>query len=388
MIELKGKHAAAHVYTSEIDDTSASQLQQMLDHEAFAGLKVRIMPDVHAGKGSVVGFTSELGERLIPNVIGVDIGCGVRLDSIAARPGSWTFDSLEKTIRTLVPSGMAVRRERYPGLRKAQSALGAEFAALEDEIVRVCQQTGQNIERVICSLGTLGGGNHFLEIDRGSQGELYLSIHCGSRNFGLQIANFHQQKAIERFKHNQKLPEKFNTQLAWLEGEDAQAYARDMSVAQAFASLNRKVILEILGKALNWNTGTNTAIESVHNYIDFDEGYIRKGAISASSGRPLVIPISMSEGIILGHGKGNPEWNLSAPHGAGRKLSRTQAKARLSMKDYKESMSAVWSHSVNTATLDEAPMAYKGLDAILHTIGDTVNVQEVLKPVYNFKAAE
>ncbi len=384
MISITGAQTEAIVYSNELEASAREQLQRMVNHEAFTGLPVRVMPDVHAGKGSVVGFTCKLGEKLIPNVIGVDIGCGVRLDSIRSRPGSWTFEGLDKVIRKEVPSGMAVRQKEYVGLRNPNSKIGELFGDIEEKLLAICKHTGQDPDRVIRSIGSLGGGNHYLEVGKSAQGDFSFSIHCGSRNFGLQIAEFYQRKAMQI----RNTPKGEESQLAWIDGDEAQQYAHDMSVAQAYASLNRLVILEVVARALGWEVGESFAIESVHNYIDFSEGFIRKGAISAAKGKQLVIPISMAEGVIIGRGKGCAEWNISAPHGAGRLMSRSQAKASLNMKEYKSRMEGVWTSCVSTKTIDEAPMAYKGLEHILSQIGDSVDVIDVVKPVYNFKAGE
>jgi len=285
MITITGSQTQAHVYTDVLDQSAHDQLQRMVDHEAFQGLQVRIMPDVHAGKGSVVGFTCSLGEKLIPNVIGVDIGCGVRLDSINAKPGTWTFEGLDKVIRKEVPSGQGVRQKEYAGLRNSNSKIGELFGNLEQELLQVCRSTGQDHDRVLRSLGSLGGGNHYLEVGKNSLGSFSFSIHCGSRNFGLQVAEFHQRKAMKI----RNTPKGELSQLAWLDGEDAQLYAHDMQVAQAYASLNRKVILDAVAKAMRWDVSETVAIESVHNYIDFAECFVRKGAISAAFGRELVV---------------------------------------------------------------------------------------------------
>ena len=388
MIEMVGKYNTAKVYTNELDSESQSQIVRMMNHPAFENQCVRIMPDVHAGKGSVVGFTSTLGDRIIPNVIGVDIGCGVTLGTISAKH-SWQFDALDKVIRAHVPSGMSVRDSVHKDFKNSYSKIGRAYAEIADDLEAICRKTGQNIDRVLKSIGTLGGGNHYIEVDDSGDGEKALSIHSGSRNFGLQIANYHQKKAIAfRETADKELLEGFGKELSWLEDEDAKEYLEDMKVAQKYAVLNRLVMSSVICKEMNWNISDENYVESIHNYVDFDAGYIRKGAISAQAGERVVIPISMAEGIIFGIGKGNADWNNSAPHGAGRLYSRGKAKETLSMEEYKERMKGIWSSCVSTKTLDESPMAYKGMDYIVEQITDTVDIVKIMKPVYNFKAVD
>lgn len=387
MIELQGKYNTAQVFTDELDNESQAQIIRMMNHTAFENRQVRIMPDVHAGKGSVVGFTSTLGDKIIPNVIGVDIGCGVTLGRIEAKK-SWQFDALDKIIRMHIPSGMTVRDDVHKDFKNSYSAIGKSYAEISEDIEKICKKTGQNNDRVLKSLGTLGGGNHYIEIDKGSDDETALSIHSGSRNFGLQVANFHQQKAIAfRESADKALLEGFGKELAWLEGDDAQEYLNDMRVAQKYAVLNRLVMSSVICKEMNWNIDDENYVESIHNYVDFENGYIRKGAISAKAGEQVVVPISMAEGVIFGTGKGNADWNYSAPHGAGRLFSRGKAKETLSMEEYKDRMKDVWSSCVSTKTLDESPMAYKGMDFIVNHIEPTVDIISIMKPVYNFKAS-
>lgn len=344
------------------------------------------MPDVHCGKGSVVGFTSTLGEKVIPNVIGVDIGCGILLAPFTTNK-EISFEVLDKVIRSEIPSGTSVRSSIYSGLHNNYTKIGKLFSEIEEGIRDICTNTDQDFERVLKSIGTLGGGNHYLEVDKNPNNLTALSIHSGSRNFGLQIANFHQKKAIAYRQFVDKdLLEGFEKDLAWLEGDMALAYLKDMMVAQKYALLNRAVMLDIICTKMNFELDLDNYVESIHNYIDFDNKIVRKGAISAKEGEKLVIPISMADGVILGKGKGNLDWNNSAPHGAGRLFSRNKAKELLSLDEYKSKMSNVWSSCISQGTLDESPMAYKGLDFILSSIGPSVDVIEVWKPVYNYKA--
>lgn len=386
MLEIVGKYGTANVMVDSLDEASLSQIYKMMNSPAFNRERVRIMPDVHCGKGSVVGFTSTLGEKVIPNVIGVDIGCGILLAPFTTNK-EISFESLDKVIRSEIPSGTSVRSSIYSGLHNNYTKIGKLFSEIEEGIRDICTNTDQDFERVLKSIGTLGGGNHYLEVDRNPNNLTALSIHSGSRNFGLQIANFHQKKAIAYRQFVDKdLLEGFEKDLAWLEGDMALAYLKDMMVAQKYALLNRAVMLDIICTKMNFELDLDNYVESIHNYIDFDNKIVRKGAISAKEGEKLVIPISMADGVILGKGKGNLDWNNSAPHGAGRLFSRNKAKELLSLDEYKSKMSNVWSSCISQGTLDESPMAYKGLDFILSSIGPSVDVIEVWKPVYNYKA--
>ena len=386
MLEIVGKYGTANVMVDSLDEASLSQIYKMMNSPAFNRERVRIMPDVHCGKGSVVGFTSTLGEKVIPNVIGVDIGCGILLAPFTTNK-EISFESLDKVIRSEIPSGTSVRSSIYSGLHNNYTKIGKLFSEIEEGIRDICTNTDQDFERVLKSIGTLGGGNHYLEVDKNPNNLTALSIHSGSRNFGLQIANFHQKKAIAYRQFVDKdLLEGFEKDLAWLEGDMALAYLNDMLIAQKYALLNRAVMLDIICTKMNFELDLDNYVESIHNYIDFDNKIVRKGAISAKEGEKLVIPISMADGVILGKGKGNLDWNNSAPHGAGRLFSRNKAKELLSLDEYKSKMSNVWSSCISQGTLDESPMAYKGLDFILSSIGPSVDVIEVWKPVYNYKA--
>lgn len=378
-----GKSNNATVFTDNLDQTSRRQIQDMMDSELFAGCSVRVMPDVHAGKGSVIGFTSSIGDKVCVNVVGVDIGCGVTLDRIKCKRGM-DFSALDKAIRGGVPSGFSVHKSIHSSLKSGQSKLGSLYSDIKEDLLSACGKIGFDHDRAVNSIGTLGGGNHFIEqVFNKETDHRFLHIHSGSRGFGAKLAEWHQKKAYDLFDAG-KFPKGTPKVLAWLDGDDAEEYRRDVIVAQKYASLSRKVMAHIIKEAMGWDLSDH--VESVHNYIDYEHGFIRKGAISAQKGETLVIPISMAEGVIVGRGKGNPEWNYSAPHGAGRLLARGEAKRQLSMDEYKSRMEGVWSSCVGTDTLDESPMAYKGRDYILERIGDTVEVDYVAKPVYNFKA--
>ena len=379
--KIYGEHGVATVFTDNLDAASRGQIQTMMDSELFEGCQVRIQPDVHAGKGSVIGFTATLGSKICANVVGVAIGCGVSLDRIKTK-NHWAFEALDKAIREHVPSGFAVRKSIHPALKNGNSELGMLYAEIEDDLQAMSRKVGIDHDRVVNSIGSLGSGNHFGEVVS-NLSDMYLHLHSGSRGFGAKVAEWHQNLAYRRHDAG-GYPQGTPKVLAWLEGDEAEAYKKDVIVAQKYATLNRKVMARVIADAMGWDLKDH--LESVHNYIDYDAGIIRKGAISAQDGEHLVIPISMADGVIIGRGKGNPEWNFSAPHGAGRLLARGEAKRRLNMEDFKSSMDGIWTSCVSTNTLDESPQAYKGKDFILERIGDTVEVLQVAKPVYNFKA--
>ena len=374
MTLLKGKYGEAKIFASMIEEEAVEQIKTFLDHQAFEDSSIAVMPDVHSGKGSVVGFTMTANEFVIPNIIGVDIGCGV----LAYRLGKieFQFDELDRFIRRRIPFGFEVN-----------SSLPDSLPSLfPKKIKKITDKISLNYEKVLCSIGSLGGGNHYIEIDQEEEsGEYWLVIHSGSRNFGLQTANYHQKKAKEySFKKNLKLPK----DLEYLPlKEGGEEYLEDMKTAQELAHLNR---MEMAGRIVrdffNLKEENLEKIESIHNYINFKDKIIRKGAISAYSGEDLIIPLNMRDGAILGKGKGKESWNFSAPHGAGRVLSRTKAKKNISLKDYYESMKGVWSSCVSFKTLDESPFAYKSSDSIIKNIEDSVEIQKIIKPVYNFKA--
>lgn len=390
------------IFTENIEDTALEQINELLERDAFKNSKVRIMPDVHAGKGCVIGFTGDLGDKVIPNIVGVDIGCGL----YCANLGKIDVDykKLDKFINKNIPSGMNVNNKVI-----------AQF----DINQLYCYDELKNYSWIKKSVGSLGGGNHFIEIDKDDEGNKYLVIHTGSRNLGSQVAEFYQDLADKLINHDyadfinkkqvlienykklgkqqdiqnalNKLQKEFEKSrniiprdLAYLEGEERNRYLHDMKLCQEFAILNRKTIATTIAEYMGFNV--DNYFESVHNYISFEDNIVRKGAISARKGEKLIIPINMKDGCILGYGKGNIDWNNSAPHGAGRIMSRKQAKKTIAIEDYKKSMENIYTTSVNKFTLDEAPFAYKTLAEILTHIGDTVEVKKIIKPVYNFKA--
>lgn len=397
------------IFTENIEPEALNQVYTLIKQPAFADCKVRIMPDVHAGAGCVIGFTADLGEKVIPNIVGVDIGCGM----MTVELGNIDLDlaTVDQIIRAKVPSGRNVHE-------------GRPFAFDRLKELR-CYRELKDTKRLERSIGTLGGGNHFIEVDVDEDGIKYLIIHTGSRNLGKQVAEYYQNLAIEimqgkdelyakqeqliaeykaqgRRKEIQKalkeLHRKFNPNplnipkdLCYLTGKYREDYLHDMEICQHFASLNRYHIANIIVGDL---FGADIAywklpmFETIHNYIEFGTNMVRKGAISAKAGEPLLIPINMRDGCILGKGKGNEDWNCSAPHGAGRIMSRSKAKEVVSLKEFEDSMQGIFTTSVGQSTIDEAPMVYKPMAEIAENIADTVEIVKIIKPIYNFKASE
>lgn len=388
------------IFTDNIDENSIKQINLLLEQEVFKNSKIRIMPDVHAGKGCVIGFTGNLGEKVIPSIVGVDIGCGI----FCANLGNIEidFEKLDDFINNNIPSGMNVNETKI-----------ADF-----NIEKLyCYNELKNHEWIENSVGSLGGGNHFIEIDASKDGEKYLIIHSGSRNLGVQVANYYQDLAnktcntsnyeekrketITTYKVNGKEKEiqsalvnlkkeleenKIPYDLAYLENNQRNAYLHDMKLCQEFAILNRYTIAKTIANYMNWNI--DDYFESVHNYISFYDNIVRKGAISARKGEKVIIPINMRDGCIIGVGKGNNDWNNSAPHGAGRIMSRAKAMETINLEEYKKSMENIYTTSVKEETKDEAPFVYKPIEEILNNIKETVEVIEIIKPIYNFKASE
>ncbi len=398
MMEIKGKMNTALCYATVIEDEAIEQIRRMCDYEFTAGSRIRIMPDVHAGKGCTIGTTMTVTDKAVPNVVGVDIGCGMYTVNLGY--GEIDMEEMDAAAH-YIPSGMSVwegRQERF------------DLTDLR------CYRGLKDTKRLERSLGTLGGGNHFIEIDRAADGTKYLVIHSGSRNLGKQVAEYYQQLAIDLNKgkeeyfakrdaliaeykaagrrkeiegalkalkwenHEATIPE----DLCFVYGKYLEDYLHDVEICQRFACRSRERMAEIITGRLGIET--TDAFHTIHNYIDTKEMILRKGAIAAHKGEKVLIPINMRDGSILAIGKGNEEWNFSAPHGAGRIMSRTAAKERLDMEEYRREMAGVYTTSVSEATLDEAPMAYKSLADIIDVISESVDIIEVLKPIYNFKA--
>ena len=402
MLEIKGKKNTGLCYATVVEEEAIEQIRRMCDYDFTEGSKIRIMPDVHAGKGCTIGTTMTVVDKAVPNVVGVDIGCGMYTVNL----GKADID-LEKFDEAahFVPSGMNVwegRQERFDltGLR--------------------CYRELKDAKRLERSLGTLGGGNHFIEIDRATDGTNYMVIHSGSRNLGKQVAELYQRLAVNLSRgygdYLEKRDEIIRTykeqgrkteiqaalkQLHWevydsetpipedlcyLSGKYLEDYLFDVVLCQRFARRNREKMAEVILDRTGIAGGE--AFHTIHNYIDTEEMILRKGAIAAHKGEKVLIPINMRDGSVLAIGKGNPEWNYSAPHGAGRVMSRTKAKNTLSMEEYQETMKGIYTTSVNENTLDEAPMAYKSLEDIIDVIRESVDVIDVMKPIYNFKASD
>lgn len=402
MIEIKGKFNTAICYTNELEPTAQAQIETVCNEKAFEKSKIRIMPDVHAGKGCTIGTTMTIVDKVVPNMVGVDIGCGMYTVSL----GNIDID-LEKFDEAThsIPCGRNVwegRQERF------------DLTQLR------CYRNLKDSKRLERSLGTLGGGNHFIEIDADENGNKYLIIHSGSRNLGTQVAEFYQGIAVdlnlgkeEYFKKREEIIRTYKEQgrrseiqstlkqlakeweekeptmpreLCYLYGSFMEDYLHDINICQQFAKRNREKMAEILLQ----KTGIIglESFQTIHNYIDVDEMILRKGSVSAKQGEKLLIPINMRDGSLICIGKGNVDWNYSAPHGAGRLMSRTVAFEKLTMEEYKKQMAGIYTTCVNTATLDESPMAYKNMDEIIANIEPTAEIIAHIKPIYNFKAAE
>ncbi|MBQ6500902.1 MAG: RtcB family protein [Mogibacterium sp.] len=398
MLEIKGKVNTAVCFARVIEDEAIEQIRRMCDTEMTRGSRIRIMPDVHAGKGCTIGTTMTITDKAVPNVVGVDIGCGmytVKLGKVDI-----DFEKVDEACH-IIPSGF----DTWEGVKWP-------FDLTELR----CYRELRDAKRLNRSLGTLGGGNHFIEIDEAADGTKYLVIHSGSRNLGKQVAEYYQQLAIdlnqgkdEYLTKRDQIIEEYKAagrkseiqtalkaitwekkdttvpdDLCYLYGSYLDDYLHDVEICQAFARLSREKMAEVILE----HTGLEAieAFHTIHNYIDIDEMILRKGAIAAHEGELVLIPINMRDGSVLAYGKGNPDWNYSAPHGAGRIMSRTKAKDVIEMEDYRKAMEGIYTTSVSTATLDEAPMAYKSLEDIIDVIEESVDVIEVLKPVFNYKA--
>lgn len=404
---INGKFNSAVVYTDIIEDSAREQLEMLCSQEFAKDCKIRVMPDVHAGKGCVIGFTADLGEMVIPNIVGVDIGCGM----LTVELGNIDLDlaAADSVIRKHVPSGKRVhegRIVRYPRLMELH-----------------CYRELNDAKRLERSIGSLGGGNHFIEIDIDEDGNKYLVIHTGSRNLGKQVAEIYQKLAVELlsgkdklFAEQQRIIDEYKAagrrteiqaaikelhrsfvasecnippHLCYLTGEYRQKYLDDMRICQEFAVLNRRTIADLITTNLFGKPVSEfPSFETIHNYIDLDNNIVRKGAVSAREGEKLIIPINMRDGSLICVGKGNPDWNFSAPHGAGRLFSRTAAKERFTVEEFMKSMDGIYTTSVNLSTLDECPMAYKSMEDIVSNITPTAEILRVIKPLYNFKAGE
>lgn len=396
------------IFTDKIGANALNQINELLEQEAFKDCKVRIMPDVHAGVGCVIGFTADLKDKVVPNLVGVDIGCGVMVAPLGKI--EIDFSKLDNFIKNEISYGLSVNKKVIEPF----------------DLTRLrCYKQLDNIERLEKALGSLGGGNHFIEIDKSNDGSMFLVVHTGSRNLGLQVANLYQKLAIRlrkeapneereavidklknegrqdlipsaldeiNFKYRNET--KLAPKLCYLDGKEREDYLHDMRICQEWAKLNRKTLIKLITNYLQKEQGIRYAknidteiFDVAHNYIA-DDNIIRKGAISARDGEKVIIPLNMRDGCIIGIGKGNEDWNYSAPHGAGRLFSRGDAKHLFSLQEYKDAMQGIFTTTVNMSTIDESPFAYKEQSDIVNNIGETVEIIDIIKPIYNFKASE
>ena len=408
------------IFTDNIEETALEQIKELLSIDVFSDKKIRIMPDVHAGAGCVIGFTGDLGDKVIPNIVGVDIGCGMRVLNLG-RISNIDYHAFHEHIRGNVPSGKIVREDRFGFTPLAGEEMDIYREAKQLVTELYCYRELKDSGRINKAIGSLGGGNHFIELDKDDEDNVYLVIHTGSRNLGKQVADIYQAKAIKHLtagadefeqtirrtieeykaagrraelqnvikrmhKEYQDAEPALPADLCYVEGEGREHYLHDMRLCQRWAALNRKLISLLLMRFF-LDVEVKEEFESVHNYIS-DENIIRKGSISAAKGERCIIPLNMRDGSLICTGKGNPDWNYSAPHGAGRVLSRTQAYEKITMEDFEASMQGIYSESVNDFTRDESPMVYKPTEEIIANIGDTVSIDTIIRPIFNFKASK
>ena len=400
MIELNGKYTSARVFTEIIDPSAISQIIELCNQPMSEGSHIRIMPDVHAGAGCTIGTTMKISDKVVPNLVGVDIGCG--METVKLKEKHIELQKLDKLIYEKIPSGFAIREKAHRYNEKI-------------DLTELYCYEHINPLRAERSIGTLGGGNHFIEADKGEDGSIYIIIHSGSRHLGVETAKYYQEEAyrllngsaqkdvdalVEKLKSEGKekqiqteITKLKNTKstsvpkhLAYCEGELFKQYIHDMKIVQQFAMLNRQAMMDEIIKGMHLHI--TEQFTTIHNYIDTDTMILRKGAVSAEAGEKLLIPINMRDGSLICTGKGNADWNCSAPHGAGRLMSRSQAKQSFTVSEFKKQMSGIYTTSVNAQTLDECPMAYKSIEDIVDNITDTVEINEIIKPIYNFKAGE
>jgi RNA-splicing ligase RtcB len=378
---VEGKYNTAKVFSQNKDQTAVEQIAAICSNAAYKNSKIRIMPDYHPGLGSVIGFTATLENRIIPNTVGVDINCGMHCSKLGKI--DLNFRTLDQFIRSSIPHGFKHNKNISPRIP----------VKIKKDVVQISEKLDLDADNQLKGIGSLGGGNHFIEINQSENGDKYLVIHSGSRNFGLQICNYHQQRAQEYCSQQYQ---KINDSLlkeeyeltksnSFLEGELAEEYYQDMKIAQKYADLNREIMAERILEFLEMEA--HETFQTRHNYINFKDKIIRKGAVSAHQDEKILIPLNMRDGSILARGLGNKDWNYSAPHGAGRLMSRTQAKKEISLQEFKKSMRDVYSSSVKKSTIDEAPFAYKSAEEIMLAVKDSIELIEILKPLYNFKSS-
>lgn len=395
MLEIQGKYNTARVYTDNIDSAAYSQILNMMCQCWARDVNVAIMPDVHAGKDCTVGTTMTIKDKVVPNLVGVDIGCGMLVAKLKDK--FIEFGKLDKVIKEKIPSGKEHRTNRH--------RFGNEFDEKFEELIADVKR------EELLSIGSLGGGNHFIEVDKDDEGAFYIVIHSGSRHLGVAVCEYWQNRAIKecsdltalrgaeitKFKAQGKTDAEIKElmkdydhfsvpkNLSYLRGESMEGYLHDMAIVQQFAVMNRAAMLDVIVKEMGFKVAEK--FETIHNYIDLKNMILRKGSISAQEGERVIIPMNMRDGSLICVGKGNPDWNYSAPHGAGRLMTRADAKNSISMKDYKEAMKGIFTSCVSSATIDESPMAYKPMEEIIANVQDTVSIEKIIKPVYNFKAA-
>ncbi len=400
MLEVSGKYNSAKIFTDVVDQASIAQVILLCSQEFTQGSRIRMMPDIHAGAGCTVGTTMTITQRVVPNLVGVDIGCG--METVRLREKHLQPQQLDKLIYQKIPSGFAIREKPHRYME-------------ELDLTALCCYAAIDPLRAEKSLGTLGGGNHFIEVDRDEEGNLYLVIHSGSRPLGLEVANYYQNEAYQRLNGSSKadaealvaqlraegrekeiqkaLKALKNTKrtsiprpLAYVEGELFQQYIHDMRIIQRFAALSRQAMADEILRGLRLHA--EESFTTIHNYIDTDAMILRKGAVSAKAGELLLIPINMRDGSLICRGRGNEDWNYSAPHGAGRLMSRAEAKQSFTVSQFKKEMAGIYTTSVGKSTLDECPMAYKSMEDIAGNIGETVEILRTIRPIYNFKAGD
>lgn len=400
MIEIKGKYSEAKIFTDIVDSASVAQVQELCNQEFAAGSRIRLMPDIHAGKGCTIGTTMTITDKVAPNLVGVDIGCG--METIRVRESRIELQKLDKLIYEKIPSGFSIREKAHRYLSQI-------------DLSQLCCARHVDLIRAEKSIGTLGGGNHFIEVDRDDEGNLYIVVHSGSRHLGVEVAGYYQEagykvlnrtddasvealiaqlKAEGREREIQKELKKLKNikqtsiprELAYVSGELFEQYLHDMKIVQQFAALNRQAMMDEIVKGMKLHV--EEQFTTIHNYIDTEQMILRKGAVSARAGEQLLIPINMRDGSLICVGKGSEDWNYSAPHGAGRLMSRAEAKQSFTVSEFKKQMANVYTTSVNRSTLDECPMAYKGMQDILDNIGPTAEVVKIIRPIYNFKAGD
>lgn len=373
MKTVNGVYTSAKIFNTNttdysIDEYALAQLKALCDNQAFGGCSIRVMPDVHPGKVGTIGFTSTLGKRILPNVIGIDIGCGMTLAKVKGKTNE--FQKLDVVIRDNVPSCFSLRKNSH------------HMADTFDLTKLYCYKHIYE-EKALLSLGTLGGGNHFIELDADEEKNVYIVVHSGSRHLGKEVTEYYLTEGQKLLKSKGiDIP----YEMTYLEGDLMESYLHDLEIVQTFATLNREIIISEIAKGMKWKVLESYAC--IHNYVDFstDIPIIRKGAISAKRGEAVIIPINMRDGIILGTGLGNSDWNCSAPHGAGRIMKREDVKANYTVSTFKSEMKGIYSSCISKDTLDEAPFAYRNIESIKEAIIDTVAIEKVIKPIYNFKA--